>query len=68
MSDYYMHIMDGQPAEFQDGHLVYSGKRVGKLATSLRQIRREQEADRKWYARRHNQTGCVYSYVRIKKP
>jgi hypothetical protein len=63
-----MHIMDGSPAEFQDGHLVYCGKECGRLATSARQIYREQVADREWCEAR----GLPYvaqpkSYLRIKK-
>ncbi len=70
MSDYYMHLLEGQPAEFQDGHIVFSGKRVGSLAKSLAQIRKEQTTDKLWCAKRGiTFTNVAYSYVRVtRKP
>lgn len=45
MKTLYMHTLDGQPAEFQEnGNYVAFAHRRIKLASSLRQIRREQQA------------------------
>ncbi len=66
MSDAYMHLLDGEPAVFQDGHIVFAGRRVNALANSLRQIRREQAADKLWCTSRGIQFSDVaYRYVRV---
>lgn len=62
----YMHIMDGQPAEFQSGHLVYCGRYCGKVAKSLKQIRREREISAKFYIAQNGQDNSLYSHVRIR--
>jgi hypothetical protein len=68
VSDLYMHILDKAPAEFMDGHIVFAGRRVGTLATSLKQIRREQAVDKLWCANRGIAfTDAAYSYIRISR-
>jgi hypothetical protein len=41
----YMHLLDGKPAEFdaERNYMYFAGKRVTRFATSLAQIRREQQ-------------------------
>ncbi len=68
MTDLYMHLLEREPAVFQDGHIVFAGKAVGALAKSLKQIRREQLADKLWCANRGiTFTETAYSYVRISR-
>lgn len=68
MTTYYLHTLDGCPATFMDGHLVFAHLRI-KPATSLRQIRREQAASREWDAafdkRAGKQPPMRYGYVTI---
>lgn len=64
MSDLYMHMLDDSPAYWERNHIVFAGKRVRVLATSLEQIRREQQLDTAWCAR-HEVSPCRYSYIRI---
>lgn len=65
--NYYMHTLDGQPAyaEKRPGNataIVYAGRYVGQLATSLEQIRQEQRASAQHYGPNDN---AKYGYVRI---
>lgn len=62
----YMHVMDGQPAEYQSGHLVYCGRYCGKLAKSLEQIKRERHASIEFFAAENGRDTSVYSHVRIR--
>jgi hypothetical protein len=67
VSDYYMHLLEKEPAVFMDGHIVFAGRRVSSLARSLKQIRKEQELDKLWCVKRGIAfTDAAYSYVRIK--
>lgn len=43
----YMHTLDGNPAAFVDGHLVFSRLQI-PVALTLRQIRKEQAANAAW--------------------
>lgn len=74
----YMHTLDGEPASYEecsDGspHIYFvGGRNKVKLATSLRQIRREQEASME--AARESQYGTEwadserYGYVLVEVP
>lgn len=64
----YMHLLDGKPAEYSpDGRTIFfRDTSVRNLARTLRQIRREQEVDRKW--RQSVGLNCEasrYGYIRI---
>lgn len=65
MSILYMHTLDGQPASFypRDG-VCFTSKRI-RLATSLRQIRREQAECRKLCAGKWGIGEWRYGYVTI---
>jgi hypothetical protein len=58
-----MHLLNGHPAEFcaKDERVAYAGARVTRLAESLRQIRREQQASKRFY----RDDSDRYDYVRI---
>jgi hypothetical protein len=65
---YYLHTINGEPAEFvpHQKQLCFIGKygAAGKLASSLRQIRREQAINR-----RQNpdiSEGLTFGYVRVR--
>lgn len=65
---YYMHTLDGQPAAFTEGYICFAYKQVleHEMATSLRQLRRQQ-AD--CISRRSSEglgNDFDYGYVRIK--
>jgi hypothetical protein len=52
-SKYYMHLIDGRPAEFDDGMICYThtGSHVRhgvKLCRDLKQVKREQAASHKF--------------------
>lgn len=64
-TSFYMHIMDGTPAAFDGKKLVFQPKSVSRLATSLRQIRREHQQSNAYYTERHGADRSEYSYVRI---
>jgi hypothetical protein len=62
---YYMHTLDGMPAGFFDGRRVcFTRKRV-PLATSLRQIRREQAISK---ANDDDRVQFEYGYVTVTTP
>lgn len=65
--NYYMHTLAGQPAMFQDDHIVYAGKAVTTpLATSLEQIRDEQSSNMVWcYDNAVAHNPGEYGYLRI---
>ncbi len=63
----YMHTIDGKPAEYRDAGIYFAGTKVYRFATSLKQIRREQQ---KAIASR-NKYGWPkmdYGYVLLKIP
>ena len=63
---YYLHTLDGQPADFSGEQVCYAvhyGK-PNKLATSLKQIRREQQASREYRERIGFENDCEYGYRR----
>ena len=63
----YMHTLDGRPAFFQDGWIVFAGNEIPRLETSLQAIRSN---ELKCIDNR-NEAGFSdnsnYGYVRIKK-
>lgn len=65
---YYMHTLDGKPAYF-DGEHIYLIRQFGKSKTigkSLRQIKREQQIDK-----RNSESRIFdyeYGYVRLRVP
>lgn len=59
-----MHLMDERPAQFGGKCLHFSGRRVTRLATSLKQIRQEQDIDRAFGG---DASPVSYSYVRISR-
>lgn len=61
----YMHLMNGMPAQFEKrangtGCLVFCGRQCSRLATSLKQIRREQDLSQRYYS-----DGTFYGYLLI---
>lgn len=67
---YYLHTLNGRPAFF-DGEAVYLMPFYGKpgaLATSLRQIRREQQASRRFVSANFPPDTHAYDYVRVVLP
>lgn len=49
----YMHLLDGQPAQYYKGQQIAFGHTiVTQFAESLQQIRREQKASAKWRIQR----------------
>ena len=71
MTNYYLHILDGQPAEFvPDQKTICFVTRYGSagvLATSLRQIRREQAIDQKENPETSGDFEYSYCRVRVEK-
>ena len=39
---YYMHTLDGKPAEYRDGWISFAGKKVRLFARDLKTIKRQQ--------------------------
>lgn len=61
----YMHTLEGQPASFYKGNGVcFAHKRI-RLATSLRQIRREQAACRAMREKEKTRNDFKYGYVTV---
>jgi len=66
MKKYYMHTIEGKPAFYskKDGQICYAcyfgAIHHNVLATSLRQIRKEQELSNNY--RRENKLGIEYDY------
>ena len=64
MTTYYLHTLDGAPAYFDPklGALMFatSNGKAAPLATSLRQIRREQRIDQE-----HKGSTVTYGYTRV---
>lgn len=66
MTTYYLHTLDGKPAFFNGEYIHFSnGERGGQLATSLQQIRREQELSNALYGYRDDDLER-YGYVRVR--
>jgi hypothetical protein len=65
--NFYLHVMNGAPAQFQPSTktIVFAGKHCSRLATSLKQIRREQAIDRATVAGTNMANTYDLSYVRI---
>lgn len=63
MTDLYLHLLNGEIAQYdeRDGRLAYEFKRITKFATSLRQIRREQEKSKGFYGDPTDR----YEYIRV---
>lgn len=64
MKTRYMHTLDGKPAEYCDGVVCFSSRRI-KLVDSLKQIRREQRKSMEWDAARNNAGVLTYGYVTV---
>jgi len=62
--DLYMHVLNGQPAQFDPKtEQIHIGcKKIKRLATSMRQVRRERRLSMKFYCESDTH---LYSYVRI---
>lgn len=67
MADLYMHLMNGLPAQFYPKEQkIFTGlKVVTRFATSLRQLRREQDIARK-ADELDGLRGIRYRYVRVR--
>ena len=64
----YMHTLDGQPASYFLGSGVCFTNKSIKLATSLRQIRREQKITQDDRRRNNLPDEFRYGYVTIRSP
>lgn len=62
--DLYMHVLEGQPAQFdpKNGQIFIGARKIKRLASSLRQIRREQRQSVKFYGEVDTR---LYRHVRI---
>lgn len=65
----YMHTIDRQPAFYDGNQIVFASGVVKQTASTIRQIRREQRATRRWrrdqgYSLEVGQLG----YVRVEMP
>ena len=65
--NYYMHMLDSYPASFYRGQGVLFGVPI-VLATSLRQLRREQRESRAIFARKGVAETVKYGYRRVIVP
>jgi hypothetical protein len=76
---YFMHTMDGKPATFSPEyggyiyfeHTSHGPGKPGKpctLATSIAQIKREQQLDYADRIKTERNPGVVYGYVRVQLP
>lgn len=65
-----MHMVDGSPAEFSNGAIWFAARRGRPclLATSLRQIRREQKINRVYDAENGHDGEFSYGYQRVAAP
>lgn len=62
--DRYMHVLSGQPAQFdpRTGQISIGHQKIKRLCTSMTQVRRERRASMKFYRERDAR---LYSFVRI---
>ncbi len=73
---YYMHTINNCPAQYVEGSQIYyahgrrGGQGVRRLATSLKQIKKEQKLSALWRVKQNfTDTFLNYGYVRIlRKP
>lgn len=63
----YMHTLDGEPATYCKRYGIYRGTRI-KLATSLRQVRREKKATELLDLKNGESPEFHYGYVTVRVP
>lgn len=73
MSTYYMHLMDGRPAYFDDGTLVYMTAggypRCGQwLCADLKTIRKQQQLAFAFWIEHEMEWPKTLDYVRVSTP
>jgi len=63
---YYIHTLDGQPATFDGGQVCFASYygEPNRLATSLKQIREEQQASKTLRRSEGSEDACEYGYRR----
>jgi hypothetical protein len=66
---YYMHTLNGEPAEFDSGGsiIIFAG-RDARLRKDLKQIRREQAVAKKDDVRAGVAGEWTYDYIRVRLP